>query len=187
MNSRIRTRMLCEGALLVAAAQILSLLKLWEMPWGGSVVLAMVPLILFAVRWGLGPGLMAGLVFGFLQFMLDGGFSINWQSMLLDYFFAFTALGFAGVVKGKKYAVFTGTLIGGAARYLVHVISGATLYASIMPDVYLGLPMDNPWVYSLLYNILYMGPNIVITLVVFALLAKPLAKYLRGEDLQKLK
>lgn len=32
MNSRTRIRMLCEGALMVAAAQILSLIKLWEMP-----------------------------------------------------------------------------------------------------------------------------------------------------------
>lgn len=42
--------MLTEGALMIAAAQILSYIKLWRMPWGGSVVLAMVPLVLFAVR-----------------------------------------------------------------------------------------------------------------------------------------
>ena len=71
MNSRKQIRALTEGALLVAAAQILSLLKLWEMPWGGSVVLAMVPVILYAVRWGLGPGLLAGFVFGVLQFMFS--------------------------------------------------------------------------------------------------------------------
>lgn len=46
--------------------------------------------------------------------------------------------------------------------------------------------MTTPWFYSLLYNILYMGPNIVITLVVFALLYKPLGKYLRGEDVANL-
>lgn len=185
MNSRTRIRMLCEGALLVAVAQILSMLKLWEMPWGGSVVLAMVPIILFAVRWGLGPGLMAGLVFGVLQFIFDGGFALGWQSMLGDYFIAFMALGLAGLAKGKKGGVFIGTLIGGIARFLVHYVVGATIWAAYMPDVYLGIPMSSPWFYSLLYNICYMGPNIIITLVVFALLAKPLAKYLRGEDLQK--
>ena len=61
-----------EGALFIAIAQVLSMLKLWEMPWGGSVTLAMVPILLFAVRWGVGPGLAAGFVFGILQFTFDG-------------------------------------------------------------------------------------------------------------------
>ena len=46
MKSHMRVRALCEGAVLVAVAQILSYLKLWEMPWGGSVVLSMIPLVL---------------------------------------------------------------------------------------------------------------------------------------------
>ena len=57
-NQKLPLRALTEGAVLVAVAQILSYIKLWEMPWGGSVVLAMVPMILFAVRWGVGPGLL---------------------------------------------------------------------------------------------------------------------------------
>jgi thiamine transporter len=117
MNSRKRVRMLTEGALMVAAAQILSMIKLWEMPWGGSVVLAMVPIVLYAVRWGLGEGLMAGFVFGILQFVLDGGFAIGWQSIVGDYLLAFTALGLAGLAKGKKGGVFWGTLIGCLARF----------------------------------------------------------------------
>ena len=60
----MRVRALCEGAVLVAVAQILSYLKLWEMPWGGSVVLSMIPLVLYAVRWGLGAGLLGGFAFG---------------------------------------------------------------------------------------------------------------------------
>lgn len=47
-----KLQMLCEGAILVALAQILSMLKLWEMPWGGSITLGMLPIFLFAVRWG---------------------------------------------------------------------------------------------------------------------------------------
>ena len=73
MNNHMKLRALCEGAVLVAIAQVLSYLKLWEMPWGGSVVLSMVPLVLYAVRWGLGAGLLSGFVFGVLQFMFDGG------------------------------------------------------------------------------------------------------------------
>ncbi len=176
-------RRLCEGAIMVAIAQILSYIKLWEMPWGGSIVLAMVPIILFSVRWGLGSGLLAGFVFGVLQFMFDGGFAIGWQSIIGDYLLAFTVLGLAGLMKGKKLGVFWGTLIGGVARFLVHYVVGATIWAAYMPDTFFGMTMTSPWIYSLLYNIAYMGPNIIITLVIFGLLYVPMKKYMLGQDI----
>lgn len=185
MKSHTRVRMLCEGAILLALAQILSYLKLWEMPWGGSVVLAMVPIILFAVRWGLKPGLMVSFIFGVLQFVFDGGFAIGWQSIIGDYLLAFGVLGLAGVMHGKKNGVLWGTLIGGAARFLVHYVVGATIWAEYMPSEFMGLTMTTPWFYSLIYNILYMGPNIIITLFIFLLLYKPMGKYLRGEDISQ--
>ena len=36
-KSKLTLRALTEGAVFVAAAQVLSMIKLWEMPWGGSV------------------------------------------------------------------------------------------------------------------------------------------------------
>ena len=177
-------RRLCEGAIMVAIAQILSYIKLWEMPWGGSIVLAMVPIILFSVRWGLGSGLLAGFVFGVLQFMFDGGFAIGWQSIIGDYLLAFTVLGLAGLMKGKKLGVFWGTLIGGVARFLLHYVVGATIWAAYMPDTFFGMTMTSPWIYSLLYNIAYMGPNIIITLVIFGLLYVPMKKYMLGQDIR---
>jgi len=183
MKSRLHVRMLCEGAVLVAIAQILSYIKLWEMPWGGSVVLSMVPIVLFSVRWGLCPGLMSGFVFGVLQFVFDGGFAIGWQSIVGDYLVAFTVLGLAGLCHNMKNGIYLGTLLAGVARFLVHYVVGATLWAEYMPPEFLGLEMSSPWFYSLLYNALYMLPNIAITLVIFLLLAKPMGKYLRGEDI----
>ena len=180
-NTKLRA--LCEGAIIVAAAQILSYIKLWEMPWGGSIVLAMIPLIFFAIRWGLSYGLMASFVFGCLQFIFDGGFAIGWQSILGDYLVAFTVLGFAGLVKGKKSAPVTGTLIACGLRFLVHFVVGATVWAEYMPDEFFGMSMHSPWFYSLLYNLAYMLPNTIITLVVLVLLAKPLHKYLYAEDI----
>lgn len=180
-----KIRCLCEGAVLIAAAQILSFIKLWKMPWGGDVVLSMVPLMLYAVRWGIGPGLLAGFIFGLLQFLTDGGIAIGWQSIVGDYLLAFTALGLAGLARGKKGNVFTGTVIGGGARFLVHLVVGATIWAEYMPDEFFGLTMSSPWFYSLLYNLAYMLPNIVITLIVFVILKKPFGRYFRGEDLVK--
>ena len=102
-KSHLRTRMLCEGALMVALAQILGYLKLAEAPNGGSITFAMFPIILFAVRWGLRPGLMAGFLFGLLQLIFDGAYAWGWQSMLLDYLVAFTPLGLAGLFRGKSW------------------------------------------------------------------------------------
>ena len=96
-----KLQMLCEGAILVALAQILSMLKLWEMPWGGSITLGMLPIFLFAVRWGTRWGLVAGFAYGLLQVMFDGGFAISWQSILGDYLVAFTVLGLGGMFRGK--------------------------------------------------------------------------------------
>ena len=108
-NSHLRVRMLCEGAMMVALAQVLSYIKLMELPNGGSLTPAMFPIILFAVRWGLTPGLMAGFTFGLLQLIFDGAYAWGWQSMLLDYLVAFTPLGLAGLFKGKKWGIFVGT------------------------------------------------------------------------------
>ncbi|MCR5336196.1 MAG: energy-coupled thiamine transporter ThiT [Synergistes sp.] len=183
-GSKLTLRALAEGAIFVAAAQILCYIKLWRMPWGGSITLAMIPILLYAVRWGLGPGLLAGFVYGILQFMFDGGISIGWQSIVGDYLLAYTVLGFAGLFARKRSGIFTGTLVGGFARFLVHFVVGATLWAEYMPEEFLGMGMHSPWVYSCLYNLCYMLPNIAICLIVFAFLYKPLGKYFRGEDIK---
>ena len=83
VSSRQKTKILCEGALMVAAAVALSYVKI-QFLQAGSINFAMIPVIIFAVRWGLGWGLAAGAAYGTLKFFLTGGFAINWASMLLD-------------------------------------------------------------------------------------------------------
>ena len=184
-KTKLTLRCLCEGAIMVVVAQILSYIKLWEMPWGGSICLSMLPIFLYACRWGVGPGLLSGFVFGVLQFMFDGGFAIGWQSIIGDYLVAFTVLGFAGLFRGKNSSVFAGTVVGSAARFLVHYVVGATVWAEYMPENFFGMTMTTPWFYSLLYNGFYMVIDMALCLVIFALLIKPLGKYLRGEDIKK--
>ena len=112
----------------------------------------MVPLVLYAVRWGLGAGLLNGFLFGVLQFMFDGGFAIGWESIIGDYLLAFTVLGLAGLFARRRSGVFLGTLVAGGARFLVHYIVGATIWAAYMPDTFFGMTMHSPWFYSLLYK-----------------------------------
>lgn len=181
--SSLALRALTEGALMVAAAMILGFIKLWEMPWGGSVNLGMLPILLYACRWGLGRGLGTGFVYGVLQFMFDGGFAIGWESIIGDYLLAYTVLGLAGLFVGKKWSVYAGTLVGCGARFLVHYVVGATIWAAYMPENFFGMTMTTPWVYSFLYNGCYMGIDLLLCLGVFALMQPKLGQYLTGADL----
>ena len=177
-NKTLRT--LTEGAVMVALALALSYIKI---PigvgfggWGGSVDLVMIPLIVFALRGGLGWGLGAGLVFGTLKFFFAGGVAVNWQSMLLDYSVAYMFVGFAALAKPSRFALPLGALIGGFARFLVHFVSGITIYAIVVPTEIMGLTTGSAFIYSVLYNGTYMLPNTVLAIVLCALLRKPLEK-----------
>ena len=181
-KSHLRTRMLCEGALMVALAQILGYLKLAEAPNGGSITFAMFPIILFAVRWGLRPGLMAGFLFGLLQLIFDGAYAWGWQSMLLDYLVAFTPLGLAGLFRGKSWGLFAGTLAGCLARFAIHYISGVTVYKILAPTEFLNWTFSSPALYSLVYNGSYMLPNTIITLLISVVLYVPLKRFILGLD-----
>ena len=185
VSGRTRTRMLCEGAIMVALAQILSYIKIMELPNGGSLTPAMFPILLFAVRWGLKDGLLAGFVFGLLQLIFDGAYAWGWQSMLLDYLVAFTPLGLAGLFKGKKWGIFAGTVLGCLGRFIVHFISGITIYRIYAPTEILGTVFDEPNLYSLVYNGSYMLPNTILALAIAGLLYAPLKKFYVGEDIPK--
>ena len=184
-SSHLKVRALTEGAIMVAAAQILSYLKFYELPNGGSITLAMFPILFFAVRWGLGKGLLAGFTFGLLQLIFDGAYAWGWQSMLLDYLVAFTPLGLAGLFKGKAWGIFPGTVVGCLGRFIVHYISGVTIYRILEPTEFIGIGViTSPSVFSLVYNGSYMLPDTLLALIIAALLYKPLKKYFAGDDLR---
>lgn len=177
---------LVEGALMIALAQILGYLKFFpSLSEGGSITFVMFPICLYAVRWGLGKGLLAAFALGLLQLLLDGAYAWGWQCMLLDYLLAYTMLGFAGIFRGKKWGIFPGILVGGFARFLMHFISGATLYRIVAPTeiLYFG-SFSNPELYSLVYNGTYMIPCIVLSLAVAGVLYVPLKKYFTAQDLR---
>ena len=183
-TSHLRIRMLCEGALMVAMSQILSYVKLAQAPNGGSITPAMFPLIFFAVRWGLKPGLAAGFLFGLLQLIFDGAYAWGWQSMLLDYLVAFTPLGLAGLFKNKPWGLFAGTILGCLGRFIVHYISGVTIYKILIPTEFMRWTFTSPAAYSLVYNGSYMLPNTIIALLLAVVLYAPLRKFVLGQDLK---
>ena len=186
-KSHLYIRMLCEGAILLALALVLNALKLIQFTNGGSVDLAMIPIFFFAIRWGVGPGLLVGFAFGLLQMFIDGAIAWGWQSLLLDYLVAFTPLGLAGLFRYRRGGIFAGTLLGCILRFIVHYISGVTIYAIVAPTELFAMTFTEPWMYSLAYNGSYMLVDTVICLVVFALLYNPLRKYFLAEDIRPIK
>ena len=185
-RTHLRVQALCEGAIFVALAQILSYLKLAEAPNGGSITPAMFPILLFSLRWGVKQGLLAGFVFGALQLIFDGAYAWGWQSMVLDYLAAFTPLGLAGLFKGKAWGIFPGTVVGCVGRFIIHYLSGVTIYRITAPTEVPGLgTYDNAHLYSLVYNGSYMLPCMLIALAIAGVLYIPLKKYFAGHDLRK--
>lgn len=177
MKKTSTTRMLAEGGICVALALALSYLKIPVAALGGSIDFVMVPLIVFAYRWGVLKGLLAGLAFGTLKFFLAGGSAVNWQSMLLDYSVAYAFVGFAGLLRKKKNMLPLAALIGCVARFLIHFVSGVTIYkdyAEATADFF-GLSVATPGavLFSVVYNGAYMLPNTVIAVIVCAILIKP--------------
>ena len=188
-KSRLYVRSLCEGAIMLAIAIVLNYLSkivFKNLPNGGSITLAMFPILFYAHRWGLGRGLLIGFAYGLLDMLIDGGYAWGWQSILLDYLVAYTALGVGGLFKGKSWGIFPGITLGCLARFLVHHISGITLYRILEPTEITSFGVfSNPHVYSLVYNGIYMVPNTLIALVIAGIVFVPMKKYFCGADLRK--
>ncbi len=168
---------LTEGAIMVAFATVLSLFKIIDLPYGGSVTVAsMLPVAVIAYRHGLGWGILTSSVYAVVQQMLGLStlsYVTGWQSilalMLLDYIIAFAVIGLAGIfrkpVKNQALALCLGCLFVSLLRYGCHVISGATIWAG------LSIPSEAAMLYSLSYNATFMLPETIILLVIAAYIA----------------
>ena len=164
------------GAMCTALSSVLSLIKLWPMPMGGSVTPAsMLPLLLFAYCYGVGPGMVLGALYGVMQFLLDG---MAWAALgaipnLLDYPIAFGLLGLAGCFRGSKAKMTAGFVLGCFGRFMASFLSGFIFYGQYAPE---GV---NPVWYSLTYNGSYMLVECIICIALGLLVGERLAKELK--------
>ncbi len=194
------------GGMLVALGTVLSFVKVLDLPYGGSITLcSMLPVMVFAYRAGTKWGLAAGLVFSVLQLLFGMGSLKGLSpmmlvgSILLDYILAFTVLGFGGIFRGKfksdAVAMTLGSLFCGLLRYLCSFLSGWLLWASFMDVTEMQsflaeiIPATSGFtgtalavMYSLIYNGLYMIPEIIVTTVVAFLLMQFAGKFILRED-----
>jgi len=187
----IKIRKLTELGVALALATILSFLKLYEMPQGGSVTLEMIPIIFIALRWGWREGFFLGTTYGLLQLLLGASIYYPLQA-ILDYPLAYGLVGLAGLVaklitkssfKVRSILISMAIILGSSFRFLAHVISGVVFFGEYAPE---GIDV---WVYSLGYNASYMIPQIVITIIAMVLLSKglentPLATINKSQELK---
>lgn len=163
-----------ECAIFIALSLALMPLEIPGPAFGGDIDLVMIPLFIIAFRHGLGYGILSGGIFGFIKCIIGGGIGWGLPSILLDYVLAYAAVGFAGIFKGKFWAVELSTFVGCIARFIIHFISGVTIYMITVPTEVAGMTFANPVLYSIVYNAFYMLPNTVIAIIVMSLLRVPL-------------
>ena len=176
--NREKIMSVAAGGICLALAEVLSLLKVYEMPQGGSVTPAsMLPIILYALCFGPAWGLGVAFLYSVLQMMI-GGYIMAPAQVLCDYTLAFTALGTAGFFAAKSseriaesnilrrlrlipfWKIMIATVISMMGRLVFSFISGIVFYGSYAPAG------QAVWVYSLAYNGTYLIPEAIITLVV---------------------
>ena len=183
MKNTKQTRVfaLCECALMLALAVVLSYVKLFTLPFDGSITLfSMLPLCLISIKYGVKWGLGTAFCYSWFQILQGGVFAWGLTptmliaSLLLDYLLAFSVLGLAGLFRKKGYL----GMIGGVAmactlRFLVHFIAGVVLWANLAEFVAFGQEWVNqPVLYSLCYNGIYMLPETLLTTAMAAVLLK---------------
>jgi len=160
-TDRFSTKVIAETVMFVALATVLSYLKIFSLPQGGSVTAAsMVPILWLALRRGPKVGLFAATVYGLVQFALEP-YIFNPVQVLLDYPIAFGLLGVAGFFQKRPLI---GVSLGIFGRFFAHFLSGIIFFASFAPE---GM---NPAVYSAVYNGGYMLVELVISIYVIYLL-----------------
>lgn len=176
----MKTQKLSLAGILIALATVLSFVKLFDMPNGGSVTAgSMVPILLFSMMADFKWGIIQACIYGIIQMMI-GWYAPPAQTavsfiivVLLDYIVAFGVLGLAGPISrklgDKPWSVMVASFVALFLRFLCHFATGILIWNSFAPE---GQPI---WLYSLLYNGGYMLFETIISMVLI-LLIKPRLK-----------
>ena len=163
-GKKFNAKQLTFSSMAIALALLTSMVKLLDMPMGGSVtLLSMLFIVLIGYWYGLGSGLTAAVAYGFLQLIIDP-YILSVPQMLVDYIFAFGALGLSGIFSKSKNGLIKGYLVGVLGRYFFAFLSGWVFFGAYAPDTF-----PNAVVYSLAYNGAYLGAEAAITLIILSL------------------
>ena len=165
-KGKMTTHQLVFCAVAIALAFVTSFIKIFEMPWGGSVTLCSMLFIVLIGNWyGVGTGILVGLAYGILQF-LQGPYVLSFFQVGCDYIFAFAALGLAGIFAKKEHGLLKGYILAVFARGVFHTIGGYLYWMSYMPDSF---PKSLTAVYPIVYNYSYLLIEGIITVIIISI------------------
>lgn len=193
-----RTHRMVISGMMIALATVLSFVKLFEAPMGGSVtLLSMLPLCLISIRYGVKWGVFSSEIHALLQIMIGGSAlaksGISFQALIgsfvFDYLLAFGVLALAGMFcvranhddelyDEKKQGnhgqrAFIGVIVAVALRFICHTISGCIFFSEWCWEGW------NLMLYSVCYNGAYMLPEMIFTACgAWALLRIPVSRKL---------
>lgn len=161
MNKKLYVKKLAVSAIAVALATILSNIKVFHFPTGGSItLLSMLVIVLPGYWFGIGTGLVAGVAYGVLQLLIDP-YILSPIQLIVDYILAFGALGLSGLfVNAKNNGLTKGYLAGVIGRYVFSVLSGWIFFGMYAWEGWGALP------YSLVYNAIYIFSEAAITVII---------------------
>lgn len=196
-TSKNQIKILTECAVMIALAVVLSMVKIWQSPYGGSVtLLSMAPILLLSYRRGMLVGMCAAFLYSLTQLLL-GLQNLSWiptaggiaLCIFFDYIIAFSVLGMGGlfrkmrICKSDASNILVTALLGTALcvflRFVCHTVAGALVWYTLDLEWYADDPthivnQHGMWIFSILYNGLYMLPEFVLTSIGVPLLARAL-------------
>ncbi len=178
----------------VAMSFTLAFVKVSPVQSGGSVTLAsFVPLLIYAYVYGPWEGFAVGLIHGLLNF-IESPWILTPATFLLDYLLAFASIGvmgFFGKIARKEKAaspLILGCVCVFSLRFFFHLVSGMIYFME--NSVWVDFPewaMSSAFVYSLIYQAVYIPLDAAIATAVIVALAKSgvldsLTKLMRGKN-----
>lgn len=162
-KSRLTVKQLAFCAVSIALGTVLSNIKLFHFPTGGSItLLSMLVICLPGYFFGLGAGLMSAVAYGILQLLIDP-YVLYPMQLVIDYILAFGALGLSGLFTNAKAGLIKGYIAGILGRYVFAVISGWIFFDSYAWEGWGALT------YSLVYNGIYIFAEAIVTIIILSI------------------
>lgn len=162
-SKKLSIQQLAFCAVAIALGTVLSNIKVFSFPTGGSITLLSMLVICLPGYWfGLGAGILTGVAYGVLQMLFDPYILFPAQ-LVVDYLLAFGALGLSGLFCKRKHGLIPGYILAVLGRYTFAVLSGWLFFGMYAWEGW------NPLPYSLAYNAIYIFAEAAVTIVVLLL------------------
>ena len=150
----------------MALAFVTSYIKIFRMPWGGSVTLCSMLFIVLAAYWyGVKTGVFVGLAYGILQFIQEP-YVLSFFQVCCDYILAFAALGAAGIFAKRSGGLVKGYIAAVLARGAFHALGGYLYWMDYMPD---NFPQSLKSIYPIAYNYSFLLAEAVVTVIIISI------------------